>query len=319
MDQALLLLIAATILEPRPVEVPARLAAMTSQPELSGIAWSLTLQRYLVVSDDTGLKDAGTNHAPFVLAMSVDGKLDEAPVPISGVDSLNDAESICPGPSGTFFLVTSHSPDRKGHTKRPRRQLLHLELKGRSLTVIGRADLTALKGGTLLKVAGPTADAPLDIEAVAFHEGALFLGLKSPLSSDGEALILRLADPAKQLARGQVRADSITVWTRASLCLPSACEGVSDLTFLPDGAALVVANSPKGAATDGGGALWRLTPGQKPELLRQFVGLKPEGVALTPRSSVALVFDRHDEVPLWLELPLPGPSGEEPEDRAPRR
>jgi hypothetical protein len=300
-----LLLILLVAPEPRPVVVPPRLAAMTSPPELSGLVWSSTLERFLVVSDDTGLRDVGTYHAPFVLAMSADGKLDETPVPVLGSDALNDAESICAGPDGTFFLITSHSPNREGRAKRARRQLLHLELRGRSLIVRGRADLTELKGGSLLGRAGQPPDAPLDIEAVTFHDGALYVGLKSPLSSAGEALILRVAEPVKQLAAGRVQAASVTRWAAVALCPETACEGVSDLTFLPDGSALVVANSPKGAPKDGGGALWRLSREKKPELLRRFPNLKPEGVTLSPRSTVVLVFDRNQDTPEWVELPLP--------------
>lgn len=290
-----------------PVMVPPGLAAMTSPPELSGLAWSPALERFLVASDDTGLDDAGTNHAPFVLAMSADGKLDEAPVAIVGLDSLNDAESICAGPEGTFFLITSHSPNREGHIKRARRQLLHLELRSRTLVVRGRADLTELKGGSLLGRAGRPADAALDLEAVAFHQGALYVGLKSPLSSTGEALILRITEPVKQLGAGRVRAASVSLWASVPLCPATACEGVSDLVFLHDGSALVVANSPKGAPSDGGGALWRIAPGKKPELLRQFRGLKPEGLAVSPRSTLVVVFDRNQDSPKWLELPLPAP------------
>lgn len=307
--RSVLLFLAAAVPEPRPqpqpVSVPARLGEVTRAPELSGLVWSPALGRYLVVSDDTGLEDSGTNHAPFVLAMSADGRLDDTPVPIVGLDALNDAESICAGPLGTFFLLTSHSPNREGRTKRARRQLLHLDLDGRSLKVRGRADLTQLQGGGLLGRAGPTGELPLDLEAVAYRDGALYVGLKSPLSSKGEALILRLDDAVAQLAQGRVRAASVSRWAALALCPEAACEGVSDLAWLPDGSVLLVANAPKGGTPDGGGSLWRYRPGGKPELLRRFPGLKPEGVSLTPKPSVAIVFDRRDEVPLWLELPIP--------------
>jgi len=300
-----LLVITAAAPEPQPVAVPARLSVATSPPELSGLAWSPALERYLVVSDDTGLEVAGTKHAPFVLAMSADGRLDDAPVPIVGLDALNDAESICEGPPGTYFLLTSHSPNRNGRTKRARRQLLHLELIGRSLKVRGQADLTQLQGGRLLGRAGPTGELALDLEAVAYRDGALYVGLKSPLSSKGEALILRLDDAVAQLAQGRVRAASVSRWAALALCPEAACEGVSDLAWLPDGSLLLVANAPKGGPADGGGSLWRFKPGEKPELLRRFPGLKPEGVTLTPKPSVVIVFDGHGAAPLWLELPAP--------------
>lgn len=305
--RSVLLFLAAAVPEPQPVSVPARLGAATSPPELSGLVWSPALERYLVVSDDTGLEDSRTNHAPFVLAMSADGRLDDAPVPIVGLDALNDAESICAGPLGTFFLLTSHSPNRQGRTKRARRQLLHLDLDlvGRSLKVRGQADLTQLQGGRLLARAGPTGELPLDLEAVSYRDGALYVGLKSPLSSKGEGLILRIDDAVAQLAKGRVRAASVSRWAALALCPEAACEGVSDLAWLPDGSLLLVANAPKGGPADGGGSLWRFKPGGEPELLRRFPGLKPEGVTLSAKPSVVIVFDGHGEAPLWLELKVP--------------
>src|SRR5579859_5915668 len=109
----------------RPIRVPEALRARTCNPEPSAIVWCAPLDRYLVVSDDTGRRELGTYHAPFVLAMSEAGVLDDEPVPIVGIDRLNDPEAASPGPDGTLFLATSHSRNRRGKTKRERRQLLH--------------------------------------------------------------------------------------------------------------------------------------------------------------------------------------------------
>lgn len=309
MPGLLLVLVAATpTVAPRAIEVPERLAAQTSAPELSGLVWCPPLERYLVVSDDTGLDERGTRRAPFLLAMTAEGRLDEAPVPIEGTDGLDDAESIADGPEGTYFLVTSHAPNRKGRLRPARRQLLHLRLEARSLVVVGRADLTRLAGGTLQERLGVAPDASLDIEAVAFAEGAVYLGLKAPLSTSGQAYLARVEDAVRQLATGRVRAKSVSRWASPALCVEGVCQGIADLLLRPDGAALVVANAPKGSPDDGGGALWRLTRGRPPELLRRFPGLRPEGLALGPRGALAVVFDRREEVPWWVELPLPGPT-----------
>ncbi|MGC4114719.1 MAG: hypothetical protein QM765_08940 [Myxococcales bacterium] len=299
--------------EVRPVTVPPALAAITSNPEFSGITWSAALGRYLLVSDDTGLHEDGTAHAPFVLALDEKGRLDETPVPIRGLASLNDPESICPGPAGTFFLVTSHSPNKKGKTKPARRQLLQLALNGRELEIVGRADLLAVQGGTLLERAGLPADRPLDIEAIAFRDGALFLGLKSPLADGKHAVIVRFADAEKALKEGVVRASSLTRLAALPLCVPvgaaTVCQGVSDLLFLPDGFLVIAANAPKGGPKDGGGALWlaKAPVGSSPPVLvRRFENLKPEGLSLDSKGTKLVVaFDRDQEQPEWMELPLP--------------
>jgi hypothetical protein len=65
---------------------------------------------------------------------------------------------------------------------------------------------------------------------------------------------------------------------------------------------VLTANAPKGMATDGGGALFRLPPGaREPVLLRTFAGLKPEGVSLAEDGkTLVLVFDHDRLAPLWM-------------------
>src|ERR1041385_4823353 len=111
---------------PSAIEVPTALQRENGTIEPSGVVWAAPLNRYLVVSDDTGTEDR--KHLPRVMAMSRQGAFDETPVPILGVDKLNDPEAICRGPDGSFFLTTSHSPNKKGRTSAARRMLLHLRL-----------------------------------------------------------------------------------------------------------------------------------------------------------------------------------------------
>jgi hypothetical protein len=298
----------------RPVHVPPALREVTSPPEPSGLVWVAALSRYLVVSDDTGLAARGTRHAPMLLAMDAAGTLDAAPVPITGIDALDDPEAICAGPGETVFVATSHSQNREGRTSRARRQLLHLALEGRSLRVIGRVDLTAVEGPRpLLAVAGLGADGRLDVEAIAFREGALHVGLKSPLSPTGAAVILRLADAAGALREGRIREGALTRWAEVPLCVQDrrgarVCQGLADLVFLDDGSLVAAANAPKGGPKDGGGAVWWLPAPvgtAPPRLLQRFPRLRPEGVARAPRGGLAVVFDRDQDAPLWTELPLP--------------
>lgn len=286
------------------IEVPAALLKVTRPPEPSGLAWSEGLGRYLVVSDDTGFANADNDHAPMVFGLSAAGKLDDAPIVIEGIDALNDAEGICAGPDGTFFLTTSHSLNKKGKVAKARRMLLQLQLKGRLLTVIGRADLTAGKG--LLAQVDLPRDAPLDIEALAWREGALYLGLKSPLGSKGEAQVVRL-DNALPAMKGA--APVISAFAQLNLCALEICAGVSDMVFLDDGSLIVTANTPKHQASDGGGAVfWARAPvGKAPvELLHRFPGLKPEGVTLAPGGDrLVVVFDGDLNTARWAELPRP--------------
>jgi hypothetical protein len=145
---------------------------------------------------------------------------------------------------------------------------------------------------------------------MAFREAALYLGLKAPLGADGSATILRLRDAASVIQSGMLPADALSVWSRARFCVArhdrTVCEGIADLAFLADGRMLIVANSPKGMPSDGGGSLWQLArPDDSPQLLERFSGLRPEGVALAPdRASAVVVFDRGGATPLWTSWPL---------------
>jgi len=300
--------------EPRPLLVPPELAEVTSNPEISGITWSPLRRRYLLVTDDSGLRSKGTAHAPLLLGLSEAGVLDATPIAIRGIKALNDPESMCAGPGGTYFLVTSHSPNREDETPSPRRQLLQLKEGDGGLDVVARMDLTAIAGGrSLLAAAGAAPRGRLDVEALAYHDDMLFVGLKSPLTERGEAVILRLPRPLETMRGGHVRGAAIERLAAVPLCVAAkqrrVCQGISDMTFLPDGSMVLSANAPKGGPKDHGGALWHLpTPVGKasPVLLQRFPKLAPEGVTLDSNGrSLVVVFDCRDAAPRWTKIPLP--------------
>lgn len=301
----LALLGAAVSVNPAPMQVPSVLLAVTSMPEPSGIVFSPALSRYLLISDDTGDKRLGTHHAPILLAMNEAGKLDDTPLPIVGIQKLNDAEAICAGPHGTFFLATSQSKNRQGKDKAARRQLLQLEVDGRSLRVVAAIDLAAA-----ISTSNIVPEGALDIEAMAYRQGALYIGLKSPQDAEGASIILRVLRIEDALHSGQIVAQQIALEQKVALHVATAqgqvVQGISDMSFLPDGSLLLLANSPKHMPADGGGALHLLRPGEPPQLLRRFVGLKPEGITLTADGrAMIIVFDCDRQPPQWLRQELP--------------
>jgi hypothetical protein len=305
---------------PRAIRVPPRLRQQTCSIEASGIAWCRSLGRYLIVSDDTGLKIHGTRHAPWLFAMDTAGKLDDEPVPLLGIDSLNDPEAITAGPEGTFFITTSHSPDRKGRTPSNRRILLHARPEGRVLRVLGRVDLTEARdrdGRGLLAIGGLDEGGRIDIEALAFRDDALYIGFKSPLTPRGGAIILRLAAPVAALGAGRIPAGTLIRFAEVALEVVGpagpVAQGLADMLFLPDGSMVLLGNSPKGLPADDGGALWWLAHPRSAlplrlTLLRRYSGLTPEGVTVgADGSSLVIVFDRKSLPPMWTRRPLPRP------------
>jgi hypothetical protein len=192
--------------------------------------------------------------------------------------------------------------------------LLHLRLSGRDLSVEGRLDLTTAtdaNGRGLLAIAGVDPAGALDIEGLSWAQGVLYVGLKSPLAIDGAAVILRLDHAVEAFANGRIAPGSLTRFREASLPVThggtTVQRGVSDLLNLPDGSLVVLANSPKGLPSDDGGAMYWLRPGAKAAtLLREFPGLKPEGVTLSEDGrGLVVVFDTDRDPPLWTRMPLP--------------
>ncbi len=310
--------------EPSPIVVPQALRVHVPMLELSGLVWAPTLDRFLTVVDDSIDTDENERHAPFLLALDRTGRLDAELVPIDGVEAVDDGEALTTDGVGTFFLITSHSPNRRGKVKKHRRQLLQMKLEGRRLRVTGALDLLQGDGGMPRQIEklGLPAGTALDIEALTFHKGALYVGLKAPLLADGSALIFRLDRPLEAFAAGKLSANSLVHWAQVKLSVPgetgtAVSQGIADLLFASDGALYLCANAPKAGPKDGGGALWRLrTPqggkmgdkmGGKMEatLVRRFAGLKPEGVAASPSgNALTLVFDRNRLDPMWTMWPL---------------
>jgi hypothetical protein len=289
-----------------PIKVPREISDRTGL-EMSGAAWSTTLSRYILVSDD--ISDEGAKHTPQLFALTEAGQVDSDPIKIEGISELNDPESISPGPDGTLFVCTSHSLNKKGHLPESRRRLMQIALGAdRKAKVIGQVDLSLARTADGKPPWGQSG--LLDIEGIAFREGALYVGLKSPLGADGSASILRLPDVVSIVRSGVVPAGALSLWSRGRFCVPhegkSVCEGIADLAFLPDGSLLVAGNAPKGMPSDGGGSLWKLSaPNSAPTLLKRFDGLKPEGIALAPdHKSAIVVFDTDGRQPLWIRWPL---------------
>ncbi len=288
-----------------PMKVPHELSSRMGI-ELSGAVWSPVLSRYVLVSDD--VNEEGAKHEPLLFTLSESGQLDAQPIRIAGIAELNDPESITAGPDGTLFVCTSHSLNRKGHLPESRRRLLQIAVAAdRQAKLLGQVDLSVARNADGKPPWGAGA---LDIEGIAFREGTLYIGLKSPLEGNGSSTILKLPEVVKAIQAGVLADGALSVWSRQRLCVPhdgaSVCEGVADLAFLPDGNLLLTGNSPKGMPTDGGGSLWKLSaPNGTPTLLKRFEGLKPEGVALAPdHTSAIVVFDTDGRQPLWVRWPL---------------
>ncbi|WP_437971651.1 HlyD family efflux transporter periplasmic adaptor subunit [Sorangium sp. So ce260] len=317
------------------MQVPPALA-QRSRFEPSGLLARPGEGRYLIVSDDTGHDGKEDEGAPWLFTMSATGAVDPEPAVVEGIDELVDVEGIAAGDAGEIYLLSSQSYNKKGRRKPGRTALLRVRRDGASLRVDGEIHLAEMLDASAERAAAlglPRGTRELDVEGLAFHQGALYLGLKAPLDAQGKAMIWRIASPGALFPEGRPsglrtgkragkgkgaeppvdpkRLDhaGVSLWARARVDVDLAGRatpgGISDLLFLPDGS-LAIASTPSTADGDAG-ALFRVDSPQPgdlaPRLVQRFPGLKPEGIAPSlSAGKLMIVFDAGANVPSFQEL-----------------
>jgi multidrug resistance efflux pump len=295
--------------------VPKRLRSM-SRLEPSGIVWVDQLNRYVMVSDDTGFKKAN-NHAPWLFALDGTGRVDAEPLKVEGLDEINDMEAIASDGQGLYYILSSQSHNRKGKRKKNRQIFARLVLDGRSFRADGMVHLVeALKiaGQDFIEGLGLKDLSMLDIEGMTVRNGSLLIGLKAPLDAQGKAIIWKMDFPERFFDTGNVRDCGLSHWSSVQLEVradnTTVPGGISELLALPDGTLLIAATASGIDARSQDGAIYF---SKKPSIgttyarkVREFVGLKPEGLALSPAAGrFMVVFDRGGDIPSWLEIPWP--------------
>ncbi len=295
---------------PSPIDVPAALAAST-RVEASGLVWVQALDRYIVVSDETGLEKAA--HPPWLFAMSRRGVVDPEPITVENVSQLDDIESVTVGDGNTLWIAASNSVSEKGNRPKAREQLIRLEGVNGGFRAAGNvrlAELLDAAPATTRTALGLTDTRALDIEAIAWRAGALYLGLKAPLDN-GRAIIWRVAAPDRLLA-GDLAGAGIAIWGTVAVGVEldgrPVPGGFSDLAFVSDTTLLATVTA-SAAGEKPTGALYTLArtgTDLRATFIEAFPGLRPEGVALSPDAGrIMIVFDRGSEPPLFLERDLP--------------
>ncbi|HEY4059312.1 MAG TPA: hypothetical protein VGM39_21995, partial [Kofleriaceae bacterium] len=292
------------------LKVPGTLLGRT-RFETSGLVWVPALRRYLIASDDTGFKDRD-NHAPWLFTMTSDGIVDPEPYVVRGIDELDDIESLAIDDQGAVWLMASTSLSKKGKRPPSRRRLFHASLQDDGATVLATFDL----GASLDKISqqqrvdlGLPDPAQLDIEALAWHDGALFIGLKAPVDDAGKAIIWKVAHPDRLLA-GDVAGAQLALWSRIKLTVEAdgrqVAGGLADMMFL-DAQTLIVTSTASGMDPQEQTsilAVARVAEGEMTaKTVRTFPGLKAEGISVAPDGKeLAVVFDRGAEAAQWAKV-----------------
>jgi hypothetical protein len=255
--------------------IPPSLARRT-RFEPSGVIALPGEKRYLVVSDDTGTKGGPDDGRPWLFAMDGGGVIEQKPIAIAGVDAIDDLEAIAAGDDGELYVLSSQSHSANGKRSAARSALLRLRRDAGSYKVDGEVHLAELldRHAALAASLGLAAGTRgLDVEGLAFREGALYLGLKAPLDAHGDAMIWRVTSPRALFVSSDepsaLDRAGLSSWGHARVDVDlegkRAPGGISELLFRGD--SLFVTSTPS-TAEGAAGALWRVD--------------HPRGGALTP-------------------------------------
>jgi multidrug resistance efflux pump len=297
---------------PLPLMLPSGFLSRTHF-ELSGIAWIDKMQRYIAVSDDTG-REKFDNGSPWVFSIGKDGVVDSEPIVIEGIERIKDLEGIAAAPDGRVYLIASQSRNRKGIRSIERTIFISAHLQERKLIADSQVSFYDLlmeaqrQDPSFLSSLGiecrPREPEPtIEIEGLAWHNGALYLGLKKPLDSSKQALIWKLSNPDLLFRRKSLSGATLYLWKRVSMPMAGSPAGISEILFLSDDAFVLAGTNSKGGdlfyAAETAGQGFAL------KTLAEYPGLKPEGLCLGPDGRLVVVFDRGEKKPLWVHLEMP--------------
>jgi multidrug resistance efflux pump len=280
--------------------------------EPSAVTWFAELERYLILSDDTGKKETKNDHAPMVFLMKENGEVEADPLVIHGTETVNDLEALSFANNNCLYFISSQSISKQGKRPKSREKILKVKWNGKYFVVEAEVSFLSLLlksySPTELKALGLGQGAKngrpvLNIEGAAFRDNILYLGLKEPLSGRG-ALIWQLNNPdsifnSKTLDSGQLSVYGCVQFEKHN----GNNVGISDLVFDNLGRLWALSTIAGVANKNQVGGIHRIDRFADGHLqatnLYNFPGLKPEGICVTESNHFLIVFDADEELPSY--------------------
>jgi len=296
------------------MNIPSQLQAR-SRCEPSGICWSPQLEKFILVSDDTGLENSPSEHIPWLFLMDGNGVVDPEPLPIADLASVNDLEAITAVSESVYYLASSQNISKQGKRPASREQLLKIQITDTGAKLLSRVNLLTL----LEDVYGPDSllalglgqyesdgKPKINIEGLLYKDAALYIGLKEPITKSG-ALIWKLNDPELLFQTGRLSAGQLRLWSKLPLKINGESErGISDMTLDDKGCLWILSTIPGATVDRQMGALYRVKnfPDIPPEIrcFRTFPGMKPEGLCFPENGQMLVVFDNDENTPQFCYL-----------------
>ena len=296
------------------MNVPENLWART-RFEPSGITWLEDIQKYIIISDDTGIKDKKNDHAPYLFLMDENGTIESDPIPLVGVNKINDLEAIAPSENSNFYLVSSQNISKRGKRPASRQMIYKVTKQGRTFKVQEKVAFLSLLHSsystTQLKQLGlkkfeKDNHPELNIEGAAWYEGALYLGLKQPNSNKG-AIIWKLNNPDQIFSGNKLAPDQLSIYGHINLGEHKGRKAsISDLSFDHNGRLWVLSTIPGAADKDQLGGLHRIDQFVNDRLeavhFFSFPEKKPEGICFQNNNNLIIVFDADNKTPSFVSV-----------------
>jgi len=280
--------------------------------EPSGIAWQSDIGKYLIVSDDTGIQNTRSDHSAIAFLMDETGSVEKTPVQLAGIKEVNDLEAIASAGENTFYLISSQNISKKGNRPKSRELIIRVNRRDGKYIVDGQIRLLSLllKSCTRTELINlgleknDTDGKPvLNIEGAAFQDGALYLGLKEPISKDG-AIIWRLDNVDDLFQNQRLLPRQLSVYGQVRLSDDhKKLTGISDLMFDQNGSLWALSTIPGAEGDDQIGGLHRINRFADGRLeaicLCSFPGSKPEGLCQQGDKKFIIIFDNDNAIPAF--------------------
>ena len=256
-----------------------------------------------MVSDDTDNVDS-----PLLFLVSEDGSVEERPLQIPGLKEIEDMESIS-ADQDNVYVMSSLSTKGVGDPKGTRSQLVRFRLRGLDASGTESVQIGKLLRNLIAKSSDPVLREltrqgleKLEVEAHSVKDGALYIGLKSPLGGEETSVFLRVPS-VNSLFPGDDATPAIEVWKTVKVAaVGKKSQRISDLTFVGD--TMYFTTTVK---EEKGSAIWSITKDGEPTLVQAFDVSGLEGIAYNPaKNQFFLTFDNGNGRPSEFAS-VPGP------------
>lgn len=265
--------------------------------EASAILYLPDMEQFLVASDDTPNKH-------FILyLMNQSGKITRE-ITIPGIDKIDDIESMTRDDDATIYIATSMSAKKDKTNPVSRRLLVAIKQDtDKSFYLYKSIDLSNILTRCALKnqnapwagfILNAVQKNDLDMEAMFWHDNALFLGFKSPLFMK-RSIIIKILNANRMLDQQRLEGSQVAIWQMLDLISDedNIRERISDLLFL-DGSLYITGVVDADKRQQYTGSLWHffIDDGTL-QRITKFKDLKPEGIAVTDKATDLMVcFDQ---------------------------